>query len=60
MPFWISVWCKVSKATGSEECDADLCNLLGLWDDLVCFLGEVLLGLENIPVRHRGLRQWAF
>jgi hypothetical protein len=35
-----------------EECDADLCNLLCLWNDLVCFLGEVLVGLEDVPVRH--------
>lgn len=58
MPFWISVWRQISKATGREECDANLRNLLGFWDDFVCFLGEVLLGFENIPVRHRGLWQW--
>jgi hypothetical protein len=35
-----------------EEYDADLCNLLCLWNDLVCVLGEVLVGLEDVPVRH--------
>lgn len=35
-----------------RRCGADLRNLLRLWDDLVCFIGEVLLRLEDIPVRH--------
>jgi hypothetical protein len=36
---------------GLEECDADLCNLQCLWNDLVRFLGEVPIGLD-VPVRH--------
>lgn len=56
MPFWISVWSKFSQATASEGCAADLRDLLRLWDDLVRFLGEVFLRLEDIPVRHVWLR----
>lgn len=52
MPLWISVWFNVSRVAGLEECDADLCNLQCLWNDLVCFLGEVFVGLEDVPVRH--------
>ena len=52
MPLWISVWCNVSQVAGWEECDADLCNLLCLWNDLVRFLGVVLVGLEDVTVRH--------
>jgi hypothetical protein len=52
MPLWISVWSNVSRVAGLEECDADLCNLQCLWNDLVCFFGEVLVGLEDVPVRH--------
>ena len=52
MPLWISVWSNVSRVARLEECDADLCNLQCLWNDLVCFLGEVLVGLEDAPVRH--------
>jgi hypothetical protein len=50
MPLWISVCCNVSRMAGLEEYDADLCNLLCLWNDLVCVLGEVLVGLEDVPV----------
>jgi len=52
MPLWISVWFNVSRVAGLEEYDADLCNLQCLWNDLVCFLGEVLVGLGDAPVRH--------
>src|SRR5437764_10780944 len=56
MAFWISVWSKLSQGRASEGCVASLCNLMRVWDDFVCFFGEVILGLEDTPVRHVQLR----